>query len=287
MVSTLPRTQDQQGVGHTYDLWKGFPREEIFVFKDRNVGYGVCDHFTSFDKAPTADDSTTAQYASNGARIYMDASSDVYQITGGQGGGLRIFNTADNEEAWVQYGGATGAPFVISDTAAYARELVFECSFASSTTTVTKVGWFLGLMEQGCAAANTIADAGTMAAKDFIGLFKPEGNTTEVDLIYSLNGQTMVTHVDGWKDIVAGTFYKFGFRFNPSLLQVTFWWGTGDGSTTLMEPDTSNRIVAADIASTTDYFPDGEEMSPILGGKNAHADDAYLDVRFLECAQSA
>ncbi|MHC4716142.1 MAG: hypothetical protein ACYS5V_04175 [Planctomycetota bacterium] len=286
MGSLIPRHQEQVGVGHTYDLWRGFPRDEIFTFKDRNVGYGIQDHFTSFNMAPTADDSTTAQFGSNGAQIYKDASSTCAMLTGTIGGGLRLFNTADNEEVWMQYGGLTGAPFVLSDAAATMRELVFECAFRVSVTTITKAGWFIGLGEEGLGATNTIADAGTLADKDLFGLFKPEGNTTGVDLVYNLSGGGgVVEHAADWQTIVAATWYKFGFRYHVDTGVITPWFGVGTGATAMIEY-TANNITATDIASAgTDKFPDAEEMSPLFGAKNAHADDFSLDLLFVECAQ--
>jgi hypothetical protein len=201
-------------------------------------------------------------------------------------GATRIFATTDNQEAWMQ-GCNGGEPFVISDTAAESRDLVFECCFRAANITVSKGGFFIGLMEGGL-ATDTIADAGTLADKDFIGLFKPEGNTSGVDLVYNKAGAGGVTtHVDDWKTIAALTWYNFGFRYDGRKNVVTFYWGTGDRSTTPMAPDESSTsiVTAADIAAAT--FPDSEYLAPIAGLKNAHADDYYIDLRLMACAQLA
>jgi hypothetical protein len=278
--------EDQQGMGLTYDLWKNFPVHQIFTLQDRNIGVGFNPDLRA--NGPNFGVNNTTVVYNNGFAGYTDSAEYIRPTLASEydaQGATRIFATTDNQEAWMQ-GCNGGEPFVISDTAAECRDLVFECAFRVANITINKGGFFVGLMEGGL-ATNTIADAGTMADKDYIGLFKPEGNTSGVDLVYNLSGQTMVTHADDWQTIAALTWYHFGLRFNAKNKTITPWWGTGDRDTTTMAADTDNVITASDISSTTDYFPDGEYMAPIAGLKNAHADDYYIDLRLLACAQLA
>ncbi|MFH1184663.1 MAG: hypothetical protein V1755_06440 [Chloroflexota bacterium] len=280
-MGVFAKHQDQVGYGHTYDLWKNGKWSEIFIERDRNVGYGIWEDFVSFDSAVDAA-AATVRYGSGGQRIYIDASSTVAPITGLIGGGVRLFNTADDEECWMQWGGITGAPFCISDSAPH--ELILEFVFKINAITDSKSGWFMGLMQEGCAAADTIADAGTLADKDYLGFHRLEGDGDKLDIVYKLAGQTAVVHKADWMTLTADTWYKVGLRFNEIAKTITPYYGVGTGATAMIE-DTANKITATDIASATDIFPDAEEMNVIVGGKNASADDAYLDLGFVGCLQ--
>ena len=208
MNEMLRKHQDQQGRGLTYDLWRNFPLDQIRR-GDLNVGYGVFPDLVAFDSAVDAA-ASTVRYAP-GARIYVDASSSIQQITGQIGGGIRLFNTADNEECWIQWGGATGAPFAISDSDP--RELIAEFAFKKNAIDDTKGGWFLGLMEEGRAAANTITDAGAIGDFDHIGFKLPEDDGDVIEFVYAKSGQAAVIKAADWKTIAADTWYHVGFRF--------------------------------------------------------------------------
>jgi hypothetical protein len=276
--------ENQQGVGLTYDLWKNFPTHEIFALKDQNVGFGCMMDPANPPFVPVA--TTTVVNCGGGWTGYADSAEYIrgtLHTEYGDGPALRFFTTTDNQECWIK-GGGGGDPFMISDTAADAKELVFECSFRVANITTAKYGFFVGLA-QGLLATNMIADAGTLADTGLIGLFKPEGDTTTVDLVYQKASGGVITHKDAWKTIAALTWYHFGLRYNPNTKTLTPYWGTGDRSTTKMAADTDNAILSTDIDDAT--FPDGIGMSPLCGMKAAHADDAYVDVRTLACAQRA
>lgn len=289
-MEIFAKHEDQLGIGLSYPLWKNFPMLESLIFRDHNVGYGIYPNLASFDSAVDAG-AATVRYGSDGARIYVDAGCAVHQLpgaNGGIGGGIRMSTTAvDNVEAWIQWCGANGSPFIISDTAAEMRDLVFEACFRIDTVADAKCGFFIGLMESGCAAADTITDAGAMADKDFIGFWRREGDGDKLDIVYQKSGQTMVTHKADWKTIAADTWYHVGLRWDAGAKTITPWFGTGDRSTTKMAADTTNKILASDISSTTDYFPDSEALAPIVGLKNATNVQYNLDLRLLACAQAS
>ena len=196
---------------------------------------------------------------------------------------MRIFATTDNQEAWAQACNG-GEPFVISDTPAECKELVFECCLRQVNITTAKAGWFVGLMEGGL-ATDTIADAGTIADKDLVGFFKLEASTNEVGFVYRKAGQALQTKVAIVGTAPALTWVRLGFRFDSVRKTITPWYGTGDNTTTKFAPVASGVITAANIAAAT--FPDSEYMAPIFGLKNAHADDFYIDIRSAACAQLA
>ena len=195
-MDLLNKHEEQQGNGLSYELWKNFPVVESLALRDLNVGYGVYPDLVSFN--------TT----SGGAATYTDSSSTIAQLTeaqGGVGGGIRVFNTADNEEASIQWCGGAGSPFRISNVAGEERELVFECRFRTDVITDAKAGFFIGLAEEGLAAANTITDAGALADKDAIGFHRLEGDGDTLDFVYQKAGQTAQTVKADWKTIAAST----------------------------------------------------------------------------------
>jgi len=285
----IHKISDQVGRGLTYNLWKNFPLHEAVLFRDLNVGYGIYPDLVNFDSAVDAA-AATVRYA-NGARISVDTSCTIAQLTGaqgGHGGGIRLSTTTtDNVEAWIQWGGASGSPFRISNTAGAAKDLVFEFAFRTSTVTDSKAGFFIGLMEEGCAAENTITDAGALADKDYFGIHRLEGDGDAIDIVYKKAGQTAVVHKADWQTIAANTWYHVGFRYDAKSRSITPWFGTGNRSTTPMAADLTNRLVATDISSATDIFPNGEGLAPIIGIKNATNETATLDVRLLCCGQVA
>lgn len=277
--------EERAGRGLTPDLWKNFPLRELRAHGDHNIGIGFFPDMQA--NGPNFAVGQTTVIYNNGFAGYTDSAEYVRPTLASEydgPGATRIFATTDNQEAWIQ-GCNGGEPFVISDTAAEMKELIFEVTFRAANITTGKAGFFIGLMEGGL-ATNTIADAGTMVDKDFIGIFKPEGNTSGIDLVYNKAGAGGVTeHKGDWKTIAALTWYTFGFRFHADRGILIPWWGTGDRSTTVVAPDATNQIGASAIAAAT--FPDSEHLAPIAGLKNAHADDYYIDIRELACAQVA
>ena len=274
-MDLLNKHEEQQGNGLSYELWKNFPVVESLALRDLNVGYGVYPDLVSFN--------TT----SGGAATYTDSSSTIAQLTeaqGGVGGGIRVFNTADNEEASIQWCGGAGSPFRISNVAGEERELVFECRFRTDVITDAKAGFFIGLAEEGLAAANTITDAGALADKDAIGFHRLEGDGATLDFVYQKAGQTAQTVKADWKTIAASTWYHVGLRYNATNKTVRAYFGTGD-RTTAMRADDTNIVTSANIDAAT--FPNSEGLAPLVSCKNAHADDHNLDIGLIACGQAA
>jgi hypothetical protein len=278
-IVTFPDVFDGRGLSAA--LWKDFPYRQILDRKDLNVGYGWQMDPMSLPNCPV-NITTVADY--NSYRCYTDSAEYIRPTLASEYDGppaLRLFATTDNQEAWAQ--ACNGAePFVISDTPAECRDLVFEVCLRQVNITTAKSGWFVGLMEAGL-ATNTIGDDGTMIDKDFIGFFKTETATNEVAFVYRKNGQAMQTKLAIVGRAAAVTFVKLGFRFDSAAKTIMPYYGTGDNSTTPIAPVPTGLITAANIAAAT--FPDSEYMAPIFGLKNAHADDFYIDVRAAACAQ--
>lgn len=299
MRTLYPTTIEAVVRGLSPRLWAGMPLDQIFGgHNSLDVGYGIFDDFIGFAGAPA----TNIGNFGSQWRAWVDTNQLLegyptnYMGLTGQVPGKGIaafFTTTDNKEIWMQAGATSttvegSGPFILSDTPAYCRKLVFEVRFLVTTITTLDCGWFLGLGAPGMAVENTLADeeAG-FADKSLIGLYKPPANTTGVDFVYKLLGDTLNTHAAAFQTIAINTWYKFGFMFEPlshlsganEVSQVRVFW---DGV-----EDTGHPITHADIsASGADDFPDAVPMNVLMGQKSGHAaGDSWLKIDWVSCAQ--
>lgn len=285
-MQILNKREDQLAKGLTYDLWKNFPVTEALILRDLNAGFGVYPNLVSFNVEQGNNDIL----GPDGLAIRKDTENTVLQLTkatGGQGGGIRLTQHAtDNHETYLQWCGMGGSPFTISTTANQDRELIFEVAFRTNTITNDRMGFFIGLAEEGLAVADTMNDTGgVMADKDFIGIQRQEGDGENLDILYRKEGQDQQTFKADWKTIAVNTWYHYGMRWNPINKTIAFWFGTGDRSTTPMRRDGDNVMTATQVAAAT--FPNGEGLAPFIGVKQAHTTESTLDIRLLACAQAA
>jgi len=253
---------DQQTSAPAYDLYRDWPRHEISA-GDLNVGYGLTDTFVN---AGGVVDTNVGGWG--GWKTYEDTGGSILPDATGLGIELTTDGT-DNDEVWMQAGYSVGGPFKISD--ANPKPLIFCASFKVSA--LSAHGVFIGLAEPGLAAANTIADAGTLADKEFIGFFRPEGDVDGLDFVYQTSGESLQTKIADCITLEADTWYTVGFYFDGNGI-VPYYNG---------KRDYVNRITAADIAA--DEFPDAESLNILMGQKNGAAAAHTTTVRFVECQQ--
>lgn len=284
--------------GLSPQLWNLVPLDEIFGGSANNldVGWGVFEDFMSVTTDTT---DTQLHLRSGGAEYMIDTGATLLQLGGnessslnpGAGGVLRITTGAtDDEEAAFQFCGVGGEPFFVSDTAANARDLIFESRFRTSTITNSELSIYIGLAE--CAMA--VADALTTGAGNnphimnnvaTLGFFRSEGDGDDLEWIYGANGQATQSASAAKQQnfavttagtaLVADTWYKVGFRYYAGSGVITpFFNGT---------PYTSDNITAANIAAAT--FPDGEGMSPIVSTRTTATTPPTVDIDWIACAQ--
>lgn len=198
---------------------------------------------------------------SGGWTSYEDTGGTIAQIATDANGVVALTTDGDDDqENWLQHGSATSVNAVISDTAGSDKFLAWECRFKTSAL----VGnLFVGLAEEGLAAADTITDAGAMADKDYIGFYALEGAPTALKFGYNLSGQTDVA-VATVQTLEANTWYNVGFVYDPDAV-------AGERIKVYVDnvEDADARVTATAIATSTgSAFPDGQEMSTLLGHKN-------------------
>lgn len=217
------------------------------------------DDFTSFG-GTVATNVGTYSGQGGGYKSYEDTGSTVAQQADDVKGVLQLTtDTTDNDEIWLQAGYSAGVHAMISDTAGSDFKQAFECRVAVAQITDT-YNMFVGLAEEGLAAADTVTDAGALASKDFIGFEILEANGDAINFIWAKAGQTKVTLISGVQVPVADTYYKLGFLYDPTAPAAKRIKVFVDN----VEQGTYGT--ATQIAAAT--FPDGEELAFLFGLKN-------------------
>ena len=235
-----------------------------------DIHHGKVKHFyedfTSL-AIPLAAASNAAVYVGDkGWYSYEDTGDAVTQLATDSNGVLNVSIAAtNNNETWLQAGSATSVMFVPNTKANSGTSIFFEARVNMSTL----VGnMFVGLMEEGEAAADTLSDSGVVADLDFIGFHVSESTPTVATFKYnktssSVSDGTVV--IASAATLVADTFVKLGFVVD------------------MAESDNNKRVkayvdgvelgtyVTNSAFENTTLFPTGEEMHVIFGGKNNNA----------------
>lgn len=201
--------------------------------------------------------------AAGGWKTAGDATYDVLAAAGSIGGQLQLApETGSNNEVYHQLGEKGTETYI-----EYVKNsgLKSWVEFRVAYTSITNVAnVFVGLAEEGAAAANFIADAGDdFADKDLVGFVIWEGDPDAIDCNHQKSGGTLADA--GLAGVpVAGTWLTLGLYF--------------DGAETVSFYVDGTVAQTADLDTAT--FPTGEELSPILALKNG-AGDAALQVDWI------
>jgi hypothetical protein len=291
--------------GPSYDLWSDCPVAEMD--QDPNIGFHFYDNFSICPTITTAKTANTGTAASGltaipstwdataGAYVMNDFASILRDLRAGgysyynddgvvlgpaglQGGGLLISgNDADNDEGTIQAG---GGGLVISDTASAARKLWFEACIQKASIGDNGLGFFLGLMTPGSAAANILVDntAAMAASKGYVGFRVLQDNGEEVDFVHADSTGAVVEWGADVVDMEAATDIKLGFKYDPDCDKKIRLWIDG-------VEYVSDWLVAADIALST--FPDGDVLSPMFATKVGTAAEVLTCMKWWRWAQLA
>ncbi len=205
--------------------------------------------------------STFGQYKS-----YEDSTGVVGQSLTHTGGVLSMATDAgNNDENWIQCsGGVLGA--INYDTGP--KLTIFETRFQVSSVVDDVEAVFLGLSEEARAVADQkVDDTGVLADKDYIGFDTVHtnsgtaGTNAKLNFVYNkASGSGPITGISTVQTLVAATWYKAGFVYDPLAVPADRLIVYIDG-----EPN-ANHISATEINNSTD-FPDGEELTFLAGQK--------------------
>lgn len=271
MTVYVRHSGDVSGNGPSPALWNRADVIEALAHPDR--AYHAFDDFISFNGLLTT---TVGDYTgqAGGYYSYQDTGDTITQIATEVGGVIRIATDGtDNDEAWLQLGGSTGVFGKIASSSG--KLLIFEARFRIDTITARNL--FLGLAEEGFAAADAITDAGAMVTtKDFIGFRSLEGDANGLDTVYQKASQTTGVVKDDAHTLVASTWVKAGLVFDPER--------TVDAIRFYINGVKQADVVASSVLDDA-TFPDGEELTFVAGVKNGGAVATLLDLDWFRLFQ--
>lgn len=262
------------GNGPSPAIWADCPW--VNAIDDPNVGYGWFDDFLGLQ------DPTTAK--AYGPYLMLDTGDSTITASPEVGGAVKILVTTDNEDVGIKLGDATSAAFAIPANSATTpgRKLWFEARVKVSAITDAYGGMFVGLANEGALSANFIADAGNdFADQDLLGFWKDETDDStgsHVHVVTQKTGADFDTIIDTVTELVADTYVKLGFVYDPEAparKRIKFFVNGVEQSTYVGETSTDATCYIRD----TTNFPGGEEMNPIFYLSAASANDlsAYMD----------
>jgi len=256
--------------GPSPDLWHDCPVLELLEDPSKGV-YG----FDDFTNVPTW--SAPAATKTDKYNVYGDTGV-VLGPAGLQGGGLKISgNDGGNDEGHIQ---VHGGGLVISDTAANAKKLWFEGRVKKEVVTDAYLGFFLGLLTPGSAAADALVDTtlAMAASKSYLGFRNLADNGEELDIVHADSTGTVVEWGANVDTIEDDTFLKLGFKYDPDEPNgklIRFWLDGVEYK--------ADWMVAADIALST--FPDGDVLAPAFLTKNVNASEQLMHLAWWRWAQ--
>lgn len=171
----------------------------------------------------------------------------------------------------------------ISDTAGDAKLTIVEFRFRLNSVTNGDGSIFLGLGEEGLAAANTPLVTDTthkLSSDDLIGFTVLENDNDALLFQYRKNGAAIQTVLTYGTALAADTWYNAGFVYDPSApdsQQIAVYINNEEQST---------YVTAAQIAAST--FPDGENLAMYASIKgSADNDPQHFDLDFWAFYQEA
>ncbi len=228
-----------------------------------SMAYFTGDDFRTFGLS-TAVSSNVGRYVGDGVQYlsYEDTGGSIAQIATEKFGAITLVtDTTDNDENWLQPGGAASVMAMIASAAANKQKVAFECRVKVSSIADSTINWFVGMSEEGLAAENTVADAGTLASKDLLGFWVAEADGDAIKYGYRKAGQALQTL--GTAAVpVADTYVKLGFVHDP---------GSEVPASKRIKFFVNNVELSAYVTDTllsASTFPDGEELQPLFGHKN-------------------
>lgn len=174
---------------------------------------------------------------------------------------------ADNDEGWLTSGNNEAGMVKFADAAP--RRVWFEARIRLPS--IADQGVFVGLAEEGLAAAATlIDDTGALASKDMVGFHIDTDAPSTIDAVYRTAAAAATVHSAGVQTAVAATWYKLGMRYGLDDKLQYYVDGVKKGD-------------PLDVSANTTLFPDDEELAVLIGVKTGEAVVKYIDVDWVRC----
>lgn len=198
----------------------------------------------------------------NGYFMFTDVDATagfIKPLVGTTGGVIRMSSSTDSadgadHDTVLTCQGNVATQAVISDTAGSDKKLIFEARWKVSSITDAAGSFFMGMTEFGLAATNTPIQASTpqvISDDSAIGFFIGEDDNDALDIVYRKNGSAIKSLFTYGTALVADTYIKTGFVYDPKAeasKRITFYI---DGA------EQGTYVTATQIASSTSpTFPD-------------------------------
>jgi len=200
---------------------------------------------------------------------FIDTSDTIKTEEAQKNGAVVIATHATDNNGPCIAGSVTGANFAFQSGLPLAFEARWEVD------SIATVSYFVGLAEEARAVDNGLfPDTQTAVADIDYVAFSVLGDTaaSTVNFGYTTSGSTDVVAKAAAHTLVAGTYVKTGFRYDPYWDKIIAYVNGVPvaGQTTVRRGTTT--------------FPDGEEMTVYAGLKNGSGAAREMTVCFMRCA---
>jgi hypothetical protein len=242
-------------------IWADCPWAEMQV--DPNVGFTFWDDFVNFPKTLGTTEGNWGSYTSFGS------SGSTCTAGTGVGGELVLTEATDNEGWCIRQ---LPCPFkLIRGGGAF----WFEVRIKTSTIADTKFGFLVGLMDNTAVSVGIpLTIGGALYDTNLCGFHRLEGDGDKLDTVYKADGVTAVTLQADAVTLVADTYVKVGWKYDPSTYVLTFYSNGTALATTKTIPS----------AAGTD-FPNDVTMGFVLGATYAASDSQTATIDWVRIAQ--
>lgn len=193
------------------------------------------------------------------------------------GGGLKFTtNGSDNDFGYLTSGGNVNGSFSIVPKGSGGKKLWYEARVKFGA--ISELASFIGLSEEGLAAAATLTDdTGAIADKDYVGFRVLIADGDGLDAAYRISGGSEVVAKEEAQVLVADTWYKLGMVWDPDK--------GASGTLTFYINGTSVGSVAGSVITAGTAFPSSEELALLFAFKAGEASAKTAAIDWVRCAQ--
>ena len=255
---------DNADAGPSREIWANCPVADMLV--DPNTGYYFYDDFLLF-------------LEDTGGWLCAGTNDTCTNLATEVGGVIQVGATgADNDEGYLTSGNNEAGWGKMYTTTP--KELWWEARVRINS--ITDVGTFVGLSEEGLAAADTLTNNdAALASKDMVGFHADTAAPATLDCVYRTAAATAVVAKAAAQTLVATTWYKLGLHFDGKYLN---WYinGVREALTSTITGVVVGKGLK--VSAATD-FPDGEELAVLIGVHDGEGAAKNIDIDWVRCAQ--
>ncbi len=273
-------TGDTGGTGPSPAIWADCPILEMMM--NPGKGYFFQDDFLNV--SDHISDQSVQRYDTfiNTGVTGIQRAGVAAPTFGGVGGVIEIAGNDTDEDQFVM--STHGPAFVVSDTVANSRKLWFEARFSKASIGNDALAFFLGLaFDHGASVtvAKTMCLTNTdanLGAFSYLGFHVDQAAGATMDAVYMAESNSQTVNVAGIQTMVADTYYRVGFKYDPDapVTRRIKWFIDG------VEDNT--YVTATQIAAAT--FPDAEPLALVLATKvGTNAAEVKSQMDWWRCAQ--